>query len=430
MTADAVGGVWTYALDLARQFGHRDMAVTLAVMGPEPSASQYAESHQLPGVTVRHAPFRLEWMEEPWHDVKRAGAWLLELEREHRPDVVHLNGYGHAALPWRAPVLLTAHSCVLSWWAAVHGTDAPAEWDRYAANVCAGLAAADVVVAPTAAMLRALTFHYGPPRRSMVIPNGRDRGSGIGDPRVPGLSNPESRIPNPESRIPNPGTPESRMPNPESRIPNPGKEPLIFSSGRVWDPAKNMRLLSDCADQLPWPIYVAGDTTSPHGDCISLPDVTCLGRLDSHSMEMWMQRACIYALPARYEPFGLSVLEAALAGCALVLGDIPSLREVWGPAIVYVPVDDRGALIDALQRLIEDQATREQLADRARQRAFELSAHRMAQAYCDAYQQLVDERRGAPDRVSRTLESRIPNPQPRTFESRIPNPESRSSLTT
>ncbi len=32
-------------------------------------------------------------------------------------------------------------------------------------------------------------------------------------------------------------------------------------------------------------------------------------------------------LPARYEPFGLSVLEAALSGCALVLGDIPSLRE-------------------------------------------------------------------------------------------------------
>ena len=34
-------------------------------------------------------------------------------------------------------------------------------------------------------------------------------------------------------------------------------------------------------------------------------------------------------LPARYEPFGLSILEAALSGCALVLGDLPSLRELW-----------------------------------------------------------------------------------------------------
>ncbi len=33
-----------------------------------------------------------------------------------------------------------------------------------------------------------------------------------------------------------------------------------------------------------------------------------------------------------YEPFGLSVLEAALSGCALVLGDIPSLRENWDGA--------------------------------------------------------------------------------------------------
>ena len=62
-----------------------------------------------------------------------------------------------------------------------------------------------------------------------------------------------------------------------------------------------------------------------------------------------MAEASIYALPARYEPFGLSALEAALSGCALVLGDIPSLREIWGPAAIYVPADDKvGALRAAL----------------------------------------------------------------------------------
>ena len=35
------------------------------------------------------------------------------LERRLRPDVVHLNGYTHGALPWRAPVLVVGHSCVL-----------------------------------------------------------------------------------------------------------------------------------------------------------------------------------------------------------------------------------------------------------------------------------------------------------------------------
>ena len=71
------------------------------------------------------APFALEWMKDPWADVDRAGAWLLALESQLHPDVVHLNGFCHAALPWRAPVVTVAHSCVCSWWRSVHGVQAP-----------------------------------------------------------------------------------------------------------------------------------------------------------------------------------------------------------------------------------------------------------------------------------------------------------------
>jgi hypothetical protein len=45
-------------------------------------------------------------------------------------------------------------------------------------------------------------------------------------------------------------------------------------------------------------------------------------------------------LPARYEPFGLSVLEAALSGCALVPGDIASLRGNWDGVAEFVCPDD------------------------------------------------------------------------------------------
>ena len=40
MTADAVGGVWTYALDLAQGLNEADIAVRLAVLGPAPSPDQ------------------------------------------------------------------------------------------------------------------------------------------------------------------------------------------------------------------------------------------------------------------------------------------------------------------------------------------------------------------------------------------------------
>src|SRR5687767_1129438 len=115
-------------------------------------------------------------MEEPWSDVERAGAWLLELEAQLRPDVVHLNGYAHGKLPFRAPVICVGHSCVCSWWRAVHGEEAPDSWDRYRAEVRSGLDGASAIVAPTAFMLRELEREYGPFRRACVIPNGIEIG--------------------------------------------------------------------------------------------------------------------------------------------------------------------------------------------------------------------------------------------------------------
>lgn len=102
-----------------------------------------------------------------------------------------------------------------------------------------------------------------------------------------------------------------------------------------------------------------------------------------------MSQAAIYALPARYEPFGQSALEAALSGCALVLGDIGSLRELWGPAALYVAPDDHDALRDVLLRLIEQPSLREELARSARARALRFTPTRMAHAYRRAYRQLI-----------------------------------------
>jgi glycogen synthase len=78
MTTDAVGGVWTYALDLARGLAAADATVVLAVMGPPPRAEQLAQAAKVPGLVVEHRPYRLEWMKDPWDDVAAAGqstAW-------------------------------------------------------------------------------------------------------------------------------------------------------------------------------------------------------------------------------------------------------------------------------------------------------------------------------------------------------------------
>lgn len=357
MTADAVGGVWTYALELAQALEPSGVEVVLATMGEPVSAEQRHEARLCPSVELEESHYRLEWMQNPWQDVDRAGDWLLRLEQEHRPDVVHLNGYAHGAMGFACPVLIVGHSCVRTWWTAVHGAGnahaVPREWDTYTRRVRRGLRGADLVVAPTEAMLGDLDDHYGPLGATHVIPNGR---------------------------------------HPRRFAPQ-EKEPLILAVGRLWDDAKNASMLARVADVLPWPIAMAGSITSPDGGAIYLPSrVRSLGHLAQGQLARWMARASIYALPARYEPFGLSVLEAALSGCALVLGDIPSLREIWGDAALFVSPDDDGALVHAITRLTRDRSLLQSLSRRARARALELSPQRMAVRYAAAYERLRDGR--------------------------------------
>jgi glycogen(starch) synthase len=352
MTTDTVGGVWNYSLELARGLGERGIEVALATMGAPINELQRDKVDRIPGLRVFESHHKLEWMEEPWRDVEKAGEWLLNLEQRIGPDLIHLNGYVHGSLPWSAPKIVVGHSCVLSWWRAVKGEDAPDNWDRYQMEVACGLHAADLVIAPSAAMLASLGEHYGELPRAQVIANGRD----------PGLFRPSA------------------------------KEPMIFSAGRLWDEAKNLEALERVARRLPWPIFVAGDNHHPEGGEIRPHNTRLLGRLSQRALAAWVGRASIYALPARYEPFGLSVLEAALAGCALVLGDIPSLREIWRNRAVFVPPDDHEALERETLALIGAPERRQSLAAGARSRALELTPERMVAGYLAAYGEVLASR--------------------------------------
>ena len=140
--------------------------------------------------------------------------------------------------------------------------------------------------------------------------------------------------------------------------------------------------------------YAAGDPTPPGGgEEACCRNLRLLGRLGSAQVAGWLGRAALFALPARYEPFGLSVVEAALAGCALVLGDIDSLREGWDGAAIFVRPDDAGTLRTAMRALIDDPALRHLFAMRARRRALLLSPRRMALSYLEVYRRLLQESR-------------------------------------
>ncbi len=348
MTADTVGGVWTYVLELSAAFGKLGIEVACATMGAPLNREQCAAVAEIKNLEVYESSFKLEWMQDPWKEVDLAGGWLLELEENLQPDIIHLNGYAHAALPWHAPTVVVGHSCVLSWWLAVRGEPAPGMWSTYRERVTRGLRAADAVVAPSWAMATVLNQHYGP-LDVRVIPNGRD-----------------TRIFTPFE-----------------------KEPFVMTIGRVWDEGKNISMLGHIAPELSWPVYVAGERRHPDGSEAEQANLDYLGPLPVPDLANWLGRAAIYALPARYEPFGLSILEAGMAGCALVLGDITSLRETWEDAAVFVSPNDPQVLLCAIEDLIADEERLEALGVCARARAIKFTPEKMAAAYIGVYTDLL-----------------------------------------
>lgn len=332
MTTDAVGGVWQYSVDLASQLSARGAQVLLATMGPRPTEAQKQLVAGVPGVVLCESDYKLEWMQQPWSDVAAAGRWLSDLAAEFQPDVVHLNGYAHAALLWNAPTLVVAHSCVYSWWHAVHRAAPPRnEWAEYHRRVSAGLQNANAIVAPSTSMAEALNAHYSV-RAGLVqvIHNFSE---------WPGYD----------------GT---------------AKEAFYLTAGRTWDLAKNVKLLQDISARLPWPVEIAA----------ALPHQTVLAQ---------MRRASIYVHPALYEPFGLAVLEAARAQCCLVLADIPSLRELWDGAALFVDPRDPERWVQALTALATNDNARDSLAHLARLQATRYSSAAAMQKYCALYNSIA-----------------------------------------
>lgn len=356
MTVDAVTGVWQYALELARALRPHEVRITLAVMGPPPTPPQLVEASAVTNLDIVQAPGALEWTPGACSALEAAGNGLLELEQELSPDMVHLNHYAFAALPWGVPVLLTAHSeCIGQWMAARpcnRERPLPPELESYRAMVSEALRRADLVVSPTRTLANALCEFYGPlPHMPRIIPHAR---------------------------------------SPKPPLATQAKRDFVLAAaGRCWLPEKNFKTLDTAIASLAWPVFLAGATESEEGEGIALDHIDCLGTLSGPALGNWMGLASIFVHPCTYEPFGLSVLEAGQAGCALVLADLPSLREIWRDAAIYVNPQQPRAIAAALRRLIEDLPLRTRMGERARRQAMNFAPAVMAESYLEAYGHLL-----------------------------------------
>lgn len=351
MTCDAVGGVWQYATDLAGVLAGEGVDIVLAVLGPTPDA---LASDRRFRVVATGLP--LDWLASGPAEVLRAGRAIAALAAEHRVDVVHLNSPALAAAgPFPAPVVAVAHGCVGTWWAAAHGTKPDPDYAWHGELMRAGLLAADATVAPSAAFAATLQRAYALPASPIAIHNGR--------------------------------TPRT--------LPEAAPADRAFTAGRLWDRVKSTELLDRVAARLPIPFRAAGPTRAPHGETVAPAHLELLGTLSDDALAAELAGQPIFVSAARFEPFGLAVLEAAQAGCPLVLSGIDAFRELWTGAALFVPDETPDAYLAAIERVRVEPGLRHHLSEAARLRAARYTPEATAAAMLAIYRSLPTETRAA-----------------------------------
>jgi glycosyltransferase involved in cell wall biosynthesis len=349
MTADTQSGVWTYALDLARGLAPLGVRTTLAIVGPEPTAAQLVPTRTVPGLMLLPTGVPLDAVLTSARDVEESSHVIASVAARVDPDLVQVNSPPLAAAgAYVVPLVVACHSCVATWWHAVKGM-APWPADvRWRAELTArALGRADALIAPSAAFAASIAGMYQLPRLPRVARNGR---------WTVGRTLPEAP-----------------------------PADYVFTAGRLWDEGKNVLLLDEAAARVNATIIAAGPLRGPAGQWAAFTRLHTPGALSAADVAALLAERPVFVSTAVYEPFGLPVLEAAQAGCALVLADIATFRELWDGAAVFVNPNDAGALAAVLNELLADGARRARLATAARDRARRYTLPAMVQATLSAW---------------------------------------------
>ncbi len=352
ITTDAVGGVWTQALDLVRGLGEIGIETTLAVLGPRASAGQLHEARSIASLSVVETPLQLDWLAVSSNELKATTHELPRLALAAGADLAHLHAPALAACErWPLPLVVTAHSCVGTWWQAVRGGPVPSDHEWKVSATGEGLRSADRVIAPSRSFAATLRTYYRFARIDPVL-NGRTPISDNG----------------------------------------PAQRSGVLAAGRLWDPGKDVATLDAAAAISRARIAAAGPLSGPNGQTQKLTCVAHLGALDPTALARRMRSAAAFVSTSVYEPFGLAVLEAAQAGAPLVLTDIAAHRELWEGAALFFPPRRPDLLAAVLDRLVADETLQVQLGAASRQMARRYSAERMTRSTLIAYARAVADR--------------------------------------
>ena len=332
--SSAFGGPVTAARELVRRLVERGHAVdvvtsTIVVLGGRPA--RRASVGIVDGATVHYlgTPLRYRWM-------GITPMLPIALSRLPRPDVVHLFGF-------RDPVTTgTAAWCRVRRIPYVFeplGMFAPRvrklRLKRLLdATLYRGVASGAAAVVTVSDREREDVIARGVPPEKVRV-----RGNGFPDP--PAAEGGDARL----------------------RIGVPAGAPLVLYVGRI-AAGKGLGHLVAAARKLPTAHVVVVGPDDRHGATNDLRDaerVHVLPPTDGPPFDLY-RAADVFVLPSAGESFGMVAAEAAAVGTPVVLTDRCGISGFFRDGEALVVPDERDAVIEAIERVLVDDALRAQLA--------------------------------------------------------------------
>lgn len=140
---------------------------------------------------------------------------------------------------------------------------------------------------------------------------------------------------------------------PDAFVARYGRRDFVLSAAR-WDDRKNLLMLCEAVRTAGLPLVLAGPRPNAEYERlvrqVMPPDTLVLDTLGQDELASAYAAARVHALPSWFETPGLSSLEAAAAGCAIVVGDRAAEREYFGDLAYYCDPASVASIREALTR--------------------------------------------------------------------------------
>jgi len=143
-------------------------------------------------------------------------------------------------------------------------------------------------------------------------------------------------------------------------------------------PHKNVGTLAEAAKRAGVRLVLVGASFKEYGG---------RGFVSDGELSELYANALALVLPSDEEGFGLPAAEAMAHGTAVITSRAPALVELTGDAALHVDARDADALAEAMLRVANDAALREQLGAKGLERAREFTWKRCAEATREAYEE-------------------------------------------